>query len=284
MPITTGRIQPFLCRFFCGAAVPACPQRKGGLFWQRMLKTLNNSTLQGDDMRNESFTYQQDFFAEFPALRETFMKEARKYALGKKNLLFREGFSCNACYYLHSGTVRSYHIGENGKEALIAIYNSGDLLGLKELMYGLKHRSMAETMTQATIYTLEREKFIRLLSCSFDFTMKIMRFISKHGICLEERFASTMIYNVPERLIRILALYQSATSEIAPFPAGNPVDVRLSQSQLANMIGSTQCTVSKQLCRLQEGLLDIGIKHIVIPDPAVLWATKFRQPLEDVWL
>ena len=236
-------------------------------------------------MRNESFAYQHDVFAGFPALRETFMKEARKVTLEKKRLLFCEGVPCDTCHYIHSGIVRIYHIGENGKEALITIYNSGEFIEPKEFMHGRRHRGMGETMTQSTIYALEREKFIRLLSYDFDFNMKIMDLISEHGIRLEERLASRLIYNVPERLIRILALYQSATSGAGPFPCGNPLEVRLSQHQIAAMMGSTQCTVSKEMCRLQrEGLLDIGIKHIVIPDPAVLWATKFRQPLEDVWL
>lgn len=236
-------------------------------------------------MRNDSFAYQQDFFAGFPALKETFMKEARKVTLKKKKLLFCEGALCDTCHYIHEGTVRVYHIGENGKEALISIYNSGECIELKELMRGRRHRGMAETMTQTTIYALERENFIRLLSCNFDFTMKVMRLISKHAICLEERLASMMVYSVPVRLLRLLALYQSATSGVAPFPCGNPVDVHLSQHQLAAMIGSTQCTVSKELCRLQrEGLLDIGIKHIVIPDPALLWSKEFRQSLKDIWL
>lgn len=235
-------------------------------------------------MRKKSFTYQQDFFAGFPALEELFIKEARKYTLRKKNTIFREGAPSNACYYVYSGTVRTYRVGENGREATMAIYNSGDVFGLKALIHGYKHHGMAETVTQCTIYALEREKFNDFLEYNFDFTMKILRFFSRRIECLEERLTSMMVYKVMERLIRLLVLYRASTADPTNVPCGNPVCMELSQNQLATMIGSTQCTVSKLLRRLhREGLLDTGIKHISVPDPAALWAKAFRQALEDVW-
>ena len=235
-------------------------------------------------MRKKSFTYQQNFFAGFPALEESFMKEARKYTLEKKSIVFRDGAPSNACYYISSGVIRTYRVGENGKEATITIYNSGEVFGLKDLIHGYRHHGMAETVTRATIYALKREKFNNFLSYNFDFTMKILRLFSRHMECLEKRLTSMMVYKVMERLIRLLVLYHASMADPTTLPCGSPVDMELSQSQLATMIGSTQCTVSKLLCELHgEGLLDIGIKHIVVPDPAALWAKAFRQALEDIW-
>lgn len=235
-------------------------------------------------MRKKSFTYQQDFFAKFPELEAMFIKEARKYTLEKESTVFRGGSPGNVCYYIYSGAVRTYRVGENGKEATMAIYTSGNIFGLEDLINDCGHHGMAETVTRTTIYALERKRFISFLSHNFDFTMKILRLLSRRIECLEKRLASMVVYKVMERLIHLLALYHATTSDPAVFPCATPVDIELSQSQLGTMIGSTQCTVSKLLRRLQrEGLLNIGRKHIAIPDPAALWARVFHQALEDVW-
>ncbi len=235
-------------------------------------------------MRKKFFTYQQDFFVEFPEVKAMFIKEARKYTFEKKSAVFCEGAPSNACYYIYSGVVRVYRIGENGKEATMAIYASGDIFGLNELIRGYRHHSMAEAMTRTTIYALEREKLTNFLMYNFDFTMEILRLFSRRIEYLEKRLTSMVVYKVMERLIRLLVLYHASTANPANCPYGTPVDIQLSQIHIATMIGSTQCTVSKLLHRLhREGLLDIGRKHIAVPDPAALWAQAFRQDLEDIW-
>lgn len=234
-------------------------------------------------MRPLPLTYRQDFYSGLPIPRKLFLKEAQKCIVGKRNTIFRENLPGDACYYILSGLVRTCRVAESGKEAVLSMHYPGALLGLAEAVNGFPRRNFAEAVTRTTLYVLKREKFLSILRSQPDFAAKVFCSLGRQIRNLEERIASMILYNVMERLMHLLIFYHETMPELPSPPFSTPAPIRLSQQQIAAMIGSTQCTVSHLLQELRgEGLLTSDTKNIIIRDPEMLWDKVFRRPLGDV--
>lgn len=164
---------------------------------------------------------------------------------------------------LASGRVRLYHLTGEGKQAVLAIMDPGEMFGELALMEDGARDEFAEAMEKSTVILIPREEIQALMAEYPDVAMGVTRLMGFRRQRVERRLKSLLFRSNRERLVHLLLelseKYGQETEE------GVRIGIKLSHQELANIIGSTRETVTVLLGELQtEGSLVIKRRQLII--------------------
>lgn len=221
-------------------------------------------------MKDMFFAYGRDFFEGYEAQKENFLNQAYRYAIHKKEMLFYEGQPNDVCHFLLSGVVYVFQTAANGKETGLHIRFPGTFINFSDILEDLRRKDVAaRALTKGEICILDRKKCKTLIRSQTGLFERLSQWDSRDARLIKKRFLSLDAENTGERLLRILALLcQEALPNTADMDAAERISLPLTQTHLARMIGSTQCTVSQHARRLRdEGILALarGCVHVLAP-------------------
>ncbi len=167
--------------------------------------------------------------------------------------------------FVKSGLVKLVGDSHGRRETLLHILKPGDIFG--ELLFSEESRPFtAVAGTDATVDTISRPDFLRLLSSHPAVALSFIRVLSRRLAGVEQAFADfghTWSYH---RLAKVLL--RLADDHGVPASAGTRIPLALTHAELANMIGTTRETVTAQLIRFRGlGLLAREGRHLVVDRP-----------------
>jgi CRP/FNR family cyclic AMP-dependent transcriptional regulator len=181
----------------------------------------------------------------------------------KNHVLMFENDDSDEVYIIRSGMLKVYRLHED-KEIILSIAMPGEILGEVEALSNDIHRiSSVEALENVSAWQIRKKDFLQIVE-------KYPSVLRKAYMILVER---TRILN---RLIRYLTFYDVRTKVanlIVDFyfnfgkhsDNGYKIDLKISQSLLASMLGVTRESISKTLSEFQdEKLIDIREKYFYI--------------------
>jgi CRP/FNR family transcriptional regulator len=212
---------------------------------------------------------EKDFFFELPEEKREFLNLASLRSVAKKEFIFEEGQTGGSAFYLEEGKIRIFRVSAIGKEAIVFIRNRGEMFGLAEILGEQKRVFNAQAMTPCRLYEIRKKDFERLLRRHFSLGQRVIEVLGKRVRYLGEQLESLIVCDVPTRLLRLLTCLCCPGMPAPQMPDKPvPIPVKLTQEQIAAMIGSTQQTVSETLKKLkEEGLIEISGKEITVLKP-----------------
>jgi len=158
----------------------------------------------------------------------------------KDQVVFSQGDSGDAIFYIHKGKVKLSVVSNAGKEAVIAILGAGGFLGEGCLAGRPVHLATATAMSDCSIARLERLATIRLLHEEPAFSEMFLAYVLSRNMRIEEDLVDQLFNSSEKRLARVLLLLANFGKEGKP----EPVIAKISQETLAEMIGTTRSRVS----------------------------------------
>jgi CRP/FNR family cyclic AMP-dependent transcriptional regulator len=189
-----------------------------------------------------------DIFQWLPAeVRDEFTKAARRRRCLKGELIYIQGEPGEHMYRLLSGAVRLSVARSDGRELLYLLFEPGDCFGVSSLVDGESRPQTAEAGSDLEMLVVDRRAFNRLRTEHREFDDGLLSgfFADAHLDDLTARVAS-----------RIVA---AARSFGMPGVGGINLSVRLSQAELALMVGASRQAVNKVLQQFQkDGLVSIN--------------------------
>jgi CRP/FNR family transcriptional regulator len=212
---------------------------------------------------------EKDFFADLPNEKKEFISLAVPRVVEKKQFIFLEGKTGGSAFYLEEGKIRIFRVSSIGKEAIVFIRNRGEMFGLAEILGEQKRVFNAQAITPCRLYEIKRKDFETLLQRHFSMAKRVIEVMGKRVRYLGEQLESLMISDVPTRLLKLLTcLCCLGVDDQKMLDKPVPIQVKLTQEQIAAMIGSSQQTVSETLKKLkEEGLIRISGKEIIVLKP-----------------
>lgn len=192
-------------------------------------------------------------------------KEVRQYKKGTK--VFLEGNKPHGLYCIHSGHVKIFKNGSDGREHITRIAFPGEFIGLKALLRGLPYSVSAQPMEDSTICFISKSDFFELTIKYPDFTKAIIACLSKQLVDAEAKMISLAHKPVKERLAdTLLFLYQQFSSKQNGHEFAY---LNLTRQDLANIVGTAQETVIRLLADWKEhNILAIkGRKIFILNEP-----------------
>jgi CRP-like cAMP-binding protein len=158
----------------------------------------------------------------------------------KEHLIFSQGDTADAVYYVQAGRVKLTVLSQQGKEAVVGILEQGSFFGEGCLGGQLTCVATATALDASMIVRIDKAAMIRVLHYESSFSELFMACLLSRNVRIQEDLVDHLFNSSEKRLARILLLLAHYGKEGKP----QPVIPKISQDTLADMIGTTRSRVS----------------------------------------
>ena len=173
-------------------------------------------------------------------------------------------------HILKKGKVRVYRVTPDGKQLTLDIFDKGTILGDMSLL-GQEPipEAFAEALDEAVICTISPDEMRRLVERYPSIGVNIISYLSRRLRDAESELESMAYQRVGQRLARKLIDLSSRFG--VKTSRGTLIEARLTQQELAEMIGTTRETLAHTLADFRRrGLLDTEKHQVLIRDAEAL--------------
>jgi CRP-like cAMP-binding protein len=193
---------------------------------------------------------------------------SRRYARGE--VIFLEGDQGTALCLIAEGRIRIQLTGTDGREVVINVYGPGEIFGEMALLDGEPRSADAIAQDASRVFWLQREDFAAFLDNHPRAAMTMLASLSRRLRHTTRVVQDATFRDVPARLARVLL---DLARNGQPVAQGIRIESRLTQGELAAMVGASRETVNRALRGFeQRGLIGWEASRIIILKPDQLRA------------
>jgi CRP/FNR family transcriptional regulator, cyclic AMP receptor protein len=177
----------------------------------------------------------------------------RRYRKGE--MIFLRGDLGRDLFLIESGSVKICLTTEDGKEMTLALLGVGEFFGELALLDGDPRSSDAVAMEASTFLLLERSDFLQFVDEHPRVAHRVMAVLSRRLRDNNQLVQDAAFFDIAARLARVILRLADSAGE----PDGDAVTInrRLTQIELAGMIGTTRESVNKWLGEYErQGLIE----------------------------
>ena len=156
-----------------------------------------------------------------------------------KEIVFSQGAPGDSVFYIESGTVKLTAVTAR-KKAIIAILQRGSFFGEGCLAGQSRRICTARSIGLSSVIRLQQERTVRTLKRDLHFVTLFVGYLLSRVVRIEEDLIDQFFNFSERRLARVLLLFGEITKE-----SKSDSPLKLSQSTLAEMVGTTRPRVSK---------------------------------------
>ena len=158
----------------------------------------------------------------------------------KNHILFSQGETAEAVFYIRAGRVKLTVVSKQGKEAVVAILEPAAFFGEGHLMGQQVCMATAITLEASTIMRIDKQTMNDVLHNQPTFSALFLAYLLARNIRIQEDLVDHLFNSSEKRLARVLLLMAHFGKEGKP----EPVIAKINQETLAEMIGTTRSRVS----------------------------------------
>ncbi|HUG18295.1 MAG TPA: Crp/Fnr family transcriptional regulator [Planctomycetaceae bacterium] len=208
---------------------------------------------------------------------ELIEKRSRTRKFVRGSVIYVPSDEADSVLLLTSGRVKIHHLTPDGKEALLALIDPGELFGELAILEGGRREEFAEAMETSQVVAIPSDVIQNLMETHSEVSLGVTTLLGLRRRRLERRLKSLLFRSNRERLVHLLVELLEKYGR--PEPDGTLIGIRLSHQELANIIGSTRETVTVLLGELSfDRLLTVKKRKIYVPDPKRLAASIGLDP------
>lgn len=157
-----------------------------------------------------------------------------------KDRVYAQGDACDSIFYIKKGKIKLSVVSKGGKEATIAILNTGDFFGEGCLTAQALRTASATAMTECELMRIENKAMQSALHRQHELSDMFVAYLLSRNIRYEEDLVDQLFNSSEKRLARILLLMAQFGKDGKP----EKVIPKISQETLAEMVGTTRSRVS----------------------------------------
>ncbi len=201
---------------------------------------------------------------------------ARTRKFARRSPIYLPADDSGAVLLLARGRVKICSVTAEGKQAILAFIDPGELFGELAILSDSPREDYAEAIEDSTVVLIPSDAIGDLMESYGHLSLGVTKLIGLRRRTVERRLKSLLFRSNRERLTHLLL--ELAEQYGKRVDEGLLLDIKLSHQDLASVIGSTRETVTVVLGELQaEGRLQLGRRRIVLTDLQGL-ADGVQQP------
>jgi CRP/FNR family cyclic AMP-dependent transcriptional regulator len=173
-------------------------------------------------------------------------------------------------YVILSGTVKVHVEQSDGSDVILAILGSGEVVGEMSLVDRAGRSANVVTMEDSTLIWLDRTTFWECLQTMPALTYNLASMLSRRLRVANAQIQSLATQDVFGRVARQLLAFADEYGERTP--DGVRIPIRLTQSDIAGLIGATRVRVNQVIAAFKESR-HISVDHeyrITVHNPEAL--------------
>ena len=185
-----------------------------------------------------------------PADHEQLAGLLRRRNLKKGDVLFRKGDEGTALYIIIKGRMKITVPSKLGDEITLAILSPGNFFGEMALLDSLPRSADATAVEEPLLYVLNRSDFLSFLIHNENAVRSILYALSSRLRKTDDFLTEVCFLNISARLARrLLEMSESLIHENKP---GSSMELKLTQKDLASLLGTTRETINRELKILRD--------------------------------
>lgn len=174
----------------------------------------------------------------------------------KHQSLFLEGSFPRGVFCINQGKVKIFKRGNEGKEQIIQIAKSGELIGFRAMFSEDVYKVSAETLEECNICFISKEDFLSVMDTNSTLRNGILKELSKE---LADR--ANFITNMAQKSVR----ERLAFSLLLLMDVYGDEPINLSREDMANFVGTATETLIRLLKEFkEEALIETQTRKISI--------------------
>jgi CRP/FNR family transcriptional regulator, cyclic AMP receptor protein len=192
-----------------------------------------------------------------------------KVSLKSGQILFREGDDSRCVYACVSGRINLFITTPAGRDVMLGSKIPGQAFGELSAIDGGRRSATAVAMEPAVIAQLGGDEFLDQLSRAPHLSLALLHELAEHLRVSNRRASARATDNLTARIAHLLVeLAAKFRRHGGPM---NPIELPITQDELAAWVGSTREAVSRSLAVMRKaGVLETGRNKIVLCDTAAL--------------
>lgn len=215
-----------------------------------------------------------DIFARHPffsALTDETARELLRRAAVRRfeagELVFRRGDPGDGLYGVLSGSVLIVAESAEGKDLIINRHGAGEIFGELALLDGKGRSASAVAHEASELMLVSRDKLLAFLKLKPEAMIWIVGFVCGRLRRITNVVEDAMFLDAPARLAKLIVTLIDADTSACR----SPVTLRISQNDLARMLGLSREFVSKQLVAWRDGgIVELGRRRLTVRNARAL--------------
>ena len=208
----------------------------------------------------------ESILAELPSDEyELLTKNKTEQSFKKGEIVFREGFYPSGIFYIIEGKVKKYKVDKDGREQIIYVANSGELVGYHAILAEDRYPDSASTLEHSTITFIPKEDFLMVLQQSSVLNNRLLKTLSHEFSVLANSVTLFAQKSVRERLaLQLIVMREKYKANLKP---GMSIEINMSRDDLASLVGTARENVVRVLTEFKEGqILETKGRKIIVLD------------------
>jgi len=183
----------------------------------------------------------------------------------KGEIIFREGGYPPGIFYITDGKVKKYKLDKDGREQIIYVANTGELLGYHAILSEDRYPDSAAALEESKIAFIPKEDFLETLHQSEVLSRRLLKTLSHEFAVLANSLTMFAQKSVRERLaLQLIVIREKYKVNFQP---GMPVEINMSRDDLASLVGTARENVVRVLSEFKEaGILETKGRKIIVHD------------------
>ena len=187
----------------------------------------------------------------------------KKYKKGE--VVFKEGIFPSGIFYIIEGKIKKYKVDKEGKEHIIYIANTGELIGYHAVLAEENYPDSAATLEASRIMFIPKGDLLLTLNQSAVLNQRLLKTLSHEFNVLANSLTVFAKKTVRQRLALQLIIIREKYK--LPLEPGKHVEINISRDDLANMVGTARENVVRVLTEFKEdGILETKGRLIIVHD------------------
>jgi CRP/FNR family transcriptional regulator len=186
-------------------------------------------------------------------------------------LVYDAGDAGDQVMIITAGAVALSRVSDDGREVSVALLGPMEIFGERALGAGVRRDDRAAVLEDAVVCSFSGPDLQRFLFEHPELALRITRLVGERLQQAEARIQDILFKDVRTRLAHMVAWLSDKFGD--DVPDGRRITLRLTQTDLAHLIGSTRETTSTIFNEFRrQGLVDNDGHHVIVRDGEALAA------------
>ncbi len=203
---------------------------------------------------------------------DSIRRRARKHTFPTGTYVITADMPGEAIYVVLSGTVKIKADHADGKEVIIAILGPGSVIGEISVLDSAGRSADVVTQEESTLLLVDRTSFHEMVETIPAIARNLLRILSSRLRLSTEQIQALCTLDVYGMVARQLIAFADAYGVPAQQGGGVVIPLRLTQSDIAGLVGATRERVNQVFAQLRDAkLISVdGAYRITLHNPSKL--------------
>jgi CRP-like cAMP-binding protein len=205
-------------------------------------------------------------------------KSAKRIEIADKGLLYTQGEPAIAVFLVLDGFAKVSHVAEDGTEIATDLLKPTDIAGTlpQSARSCVVHEEQGRAIGPLAARRVDSSEFFLAMQTNAQLSLLLATYLARSKQAAQRRILRAMMQPVSRRVAETLV--ELAHTFGAPCPHGFSLEIKLTQQDIAGLVGASRSVVSTVLNELRSrGLLDYTRDMICVNDSALALFTNQAQ-------